>query len=177
MVGMRPASLPRERDPAAELSLCSSSCFETPQGKQTEEEKELSGRRGGAACREGVCRGGRTAGVCPFRVPVRPPRPTARPLSRSSPGWRRNPCCAKGPAAAPVSASTAAFPPRPWRRLAARCLRADGVMPRPSVRVSLHIAPRCSRTSPCTGACASAVPRGAAGCPHSLSLCPVPRGA
>lgn len=113
----------------------------------------------------------------PSRSPA--PIPLLTQVEEESP-LRRRACgtaaLAPGSAACtvPVPACTAAFARRLWRRPGVRCLRAHGVMPRPSVRVSLRIAPCCSRTPPCTSACASAVPRGAAGCPWPSvpAVCP-----
>ena len=114
--------------------------------------------------------------------PSTSPLPLLTQMEEKSPLYRR----AHGTTVLTLgcAAGTAAFAPRLWRIQGVRCrcareVRAHGVIWHPSgpcVCLSLCITPCCGCTSLCTSACAKAVPRGAAGCPRSLSLHPVPGG-
>ena len=77
----------------------------------------------------------------------RVPPPAARPLPRSSPGWRRNPRCADGPTAPRCSPRAALPAPRPLHR---GC--GGGWVCAASVRVRSELTV-CSCVPPSTGPC------------------------
>lgn len=125
IVRMRPAPLPMAGFPrqvgapdlAAELSPCRPGCSAPAVALKCHRENNPGKKKKksflGGSMQQGSIPGG-SQHVSP---------PATRPPPHSSPGWRRNPCCADGPAA-PRCSSRAALPaPR-------RCLPA----PRPSLR-------------------------------------------